>query len=349
MPAKEETEDIIQVDHLVKRYRRGKINAVDDVTFTVRRGETFGLLGPNGAGKTTTIGILMTAVFPDSGTAKISGIDVVDNPIGVKQRLAVVPQRNNLDRSLHVDEILTYHAAYHGVPKAERMARANTLLEELGLNERRHEKLGWFSGGMEQRVMLARALMHEPEVLFLDEPTNNLDPQSRLFLWERIRTLRERGVTTILTTHDMEEADRLCDRIAIMDRGRILALDTPEGLKRLIPGGTMLELSMRSPSMVNVVAGIQDGSGVFQAEHFREVLARLPGVTKVEQLAGKTDIEGQAETFSFRLFADSDPGTILASAAQAVIQDQGELLDLRFTKPSLEDVFIYLTGRKLRA
>ena len=341
----QEATQAIAVEHLVKRYARTQHNAVDDISFSVRRGETFGLLGPNGAGKTTTIGILTTSVLPNAGRATIAGIDVVANPIGAKQRIAVVPQRNNLDRSLRVGEILTYHAAYHGVPRAERTARAHTLLEEFGLSGRRKEKLGWLSGGLEQRVMLARALMHEPEVLFLDEPTNNLDPQTRLFLWERIRALHEQGVTIVLTTHDMEEVDRLCERIAIMDQGRILALDTPDGLKRLIPGGTMLELRLRVPEAVGAFHASVDGATGTQIERFRATLGRLSGVTKVEQLA----LEGQPETLTYRLYGSSDAGILLASAAQAVIQEQGELLDLRFTRPSLEDVFIYLTGRNLRS
>jgi ABC-2 type transport system ATP-binding protein len=335
----------INVEHLVKRYARAQRTAVDNISFSVRRSETFGLLGPNGAGKTTTIGILTTSVLPDSGKATIADVDVVTNPIGAKQRIAVVPQRNNLDRALRISEILTYHAAYHGVPRAKRIARANTLLEELGLSERRKEKLGWLSGGLEQRVMLARALMHDPEVLFLDEPTNNLDPQTRLFLWERIQTLQKRGVTIVLTTHDMEEADRLCERIAIMDQGRILALDTPDGLKRLIPGGTMLELRLRVPEVVGALHASEDRGTDHQNERFRSTLGRLPGITKVEQLAP----DDQPETLAFRLYGSSDAGTLLASAAQAVIQEHGELLDLRFTRPSLEDVFIYLTGRNLRS
>lgn len=349
MEETQEATEVIKVENLVKRFPRAARNAVDDISFSVRRGETFGLLGPNGAGKTTTIAILTTSALLTGGRAMISGIDVVANPIGLKQRIAVVPQRNNLDRTLRVSEILTYHAAYHGVPRAERTARANTLLEELGLGERKKQKLGWFSGGMEQRVMLARALMHEPEVLFLDEPTNNLDPQSRLFLWERIRALQERGVTIMLTTHDMEEADRLCDRIAIMDQGRILALDTPDGLKRLIPGGTMLEMRIRVPEVVGALQGAADGAITAQDGRFREALERLSGVTKVEQLAGQAGEGDQSEVLAYRLYASADAGTLLASAAQAIIQEQGELLDLRFTRPSLEDVFIYLTGRKLRS
>ncbi len=348
MSAHQEAPPAIDVAHLIKRFPKAQRNAVDDISFSVKRGETFGLLGPNGAGKTTTIGILTTMTQANSGQASISGVDVVTNPIGAKQRIAVVPQRSNLDRTLRVGEILTYHAAYHGVARAERTARANLLLEEFGLGERRKQKLGWFSGGMEQRVMLARALMTEPEVLFLDEPTNTLDPQSRLFLWEHIRTLQERGVTIVLTTHDMEEADRLCERIAIMDQGRILALDTPDGLKRLIPGGTMLEVHIRVPE--GVIAGhAAEEAASSPSDRFRETLEKLPGVSKVEPVAGQPREEGQPETVAFRVYSSEDAGVLLASAAQAVIQAQGELLDLRFARPSLEDVFIYLTGRKLRS
>ncbi len=351
----QETQDTaaIVVEHVVKRFPRMQRNVIDDMSFSVRRGETFGLLGPNGAGKTTMIGILTAQMRPNSGRATIAGIDVVANPIGAKQRIAVVPQRNNLDRSLRVSEILTYHAAYHGVPRAERMARANVLLEELGLSGRKKEKLGmlsgFLSGGTEQRLMLARALMHDPEVLFLDEPTNNLDPQTRLFLWERIRTLHERGVSIVLTTHDMEEADRLCERIAIMDHGSILALDTPDGLKRLIPGGTMLELRLRVSDAVVAGHAPEDESPHPQSERFRGLLERLPGVTKVEWLSGQTHEEERPETLAYRLYGSSEAGTLLANAAQTVLQEQGELLDLRFTRPSLEDVFIYLTGRDLRS
>ena len=339
----------ITVEHLMKRYPRAQHNAVDDVSFSVRRGETFGLLGPNGAGKTTTIGILTTLVRPNSGRATISGVDAAANPIGAKQRIAVVPQRNNLDRSLRVREILTYHAAYHGVPRAERLARANALLKEFGLSTRAKEKLGWLSGGLEQRIRLARALMHDPDVLFLDEPTNNLDPQARLFLWEHIRTLQERGVTIVLTTHDMEEADRLCERIAIMDQGRLLALDTPDGLKRLIPGGTMLEMRIRMSEVAAAKHVWGRTASAIQGDRFREILESLPGVTKVEPLAMQTREDGPPETRGLRVYASEDAGPLLASAAQAVIQEHAELLDLRFARPSLEDVFIYLTGRNLRS
>src|SRR5579871_4470702 len=237
----------IAVSNLVKRYSKAKNNAVDGVSFEVNRGEIFGLLGPNGAGKTTTIGVLTTAIIPTEGSTQIMGIDVASHPIDVKQKIAVVPQQSNLDRSLKVREILTFHAAYHGVPRKQRETLADKLLGELGLGERKNEKVNRYSGGMAQRLMIARALMHEPDVLFLDEPTNNLDPQSRLFLWERIRELNASGLTILLTTHDMDEADKLCHRIAIMDHGKILVDNTPVELKKMIPGGNALEIRVRVP------------------------------------------------------------------------------------------------------
>jgi ABC-2 type transport system ATP-binding protein len=328
----------IEVEHLLKRYPRAERNAVDDLSFSVSRGETFGLLGPNGAGKTTAINILTTRARPGGGRATVAGVDVAADPLAARQRIGVVPQSPNLDRSLRVGEILTYHAAYHGVPRRERNERARIVLDELGLTGRSREMLDWFSGGLQQRVMLGRALMHEPEVLFLDEPTNNLDPQSRLFLWDRIRGLQERGVTVMLTTHDMDEADRLCDRIAIMDRGRILALDTPDALKRLIPGGTRLEMRVDRPA---------DGDGSEDA--VRSALQRLPGVQGVERLAASASRDADGPAATYRLYAADDPGHLLASAARTVVTERAELVDLRLSRPSLEDVFIHLTGSNLRS
>jgi ABC-2 type transport system ATP-binding protein len=349
MPDTREATHAIEVEHLVKRYPKARTNAVDDISFSVRSGETFGLLGPNGAGKTTIIGILTTRALAGGGRARIAGADLRSDPVSVKQRIGVVPQRPNLDRSLRVREILTYHAAYHGVPRREREDRARTLLEELGLAERGNEKLDWFSGGLQQRVMLARALMHEPEVLFLDEPTNNLDPQSRLFLWERIRALRARGVTVVLTTHDMEEADRLCDRIAIMDRGRIVALDTPEGLKRMIPGGTMVEMRVSVPQAVVATGGSAPAGSGARAEQVRSALAELPGVASVDITARPASEDGEGEVIVYRLYATEDAGRLLAGAAETVVSQRAGLLDLRLARPSLEDLFIHLTGSKLRS
>jgi ABC-2 type transport system ATP-binding protein len=340
----------IEVRDLVKRYAKSKKNAVDGITFSVRRGEIFGLLGPNGAGKTTTIGVLITSVVPTSGSASIMGIDVARDPIRIKQRIAVVPQQSNLDRSLKVREILTFHAAYHKVPRAEREALADKLLEELGLGERKNEKVGRYSGGMAQRVMIARALMHSPDVLFLDEPTNNLDPQSRLFLWDRIRELNQRGITILLTTHDMEEADRLCERIAVMDAGKILVDNTSSELKKLIPGGNSLELHVRIP---------EDGGATVRARVL-DALRALPGVSKVDEVgqasnapsvvpaaAPQQTTEDSLGVVTFCLYAEA-AGSLVGPSAQAVLASGAEVRDLHVKRPSLEDVFIYLTGRQLR-
>jgi ABC-2 type transport system ATP-binding protein len=325
----------IRVTNLVKRYPKSKVNAVDGVSFEVSRGEIFGLLGPNGAGKTTTIGILTTAILPTEGSAYIMGVNVAANPIDVKQHIAVVPQQSNLDRSLKVREILTFHAAYHGVPKHEREALADKLLDELGLGDRKNEKVTRYSGGMVQRLMIARALMHGPAVLFLDEPTNNLDPQSRLFLWERIRELNAQGLTILLTTHDMEEADKLCQRIAVMDHGKILVNDTPAELKKLIPGGTVLEVRAWAPA--------PDQAARMQT-NILAALSVLPGTSKVDAV-----VEEQAapEALAFRVYAET-ANTLIGPAAQAVLASGAEVRDLSVKQPSLEEVFIFLTGRHLR-
>src|SRR3954467_4091641 len=238
---------VIEVRGLRKRY--GSANgpeAVAGIDFEVRRGEIFGLLGPNGAGKTTTIGTITTRVRPTAGRGTVDGIDVTADPVAVKLRIAVVPQMSNLDRSLTALENLTFHAAYFGAGRHERRARAVELLGRFGLGGRENDAVNDYSGGMAQRLMIARALMHEPRLLVLDEPTTGLDPQSRLFLWQTMLDLRSRGTTLMLTTHDMAEADRLCDRIAIIDHGKIIALDTPRGLRRLLPAEAGIELLLES-------------------------------------------------------------------------------------------------------
>ena len=318
----------IAVNNLVKRYPKSKSAAVDGVSFSVSRGEIFGLLGPNGAGKTTNIGVLTTAIVPTEGSATIMGIDVAADPIEVKRRIAVVPQQSNLDRSLKCREILTFHAAYHGVPRKQREALADKLLDELGLGDRKNEKMKAYSGGMVQRVMIARALMHEPDVLFLDEPTNNLDPQSRLFLWERIQELNAKGLTILLTTHDMDEADQLCHRIAVMDHGKILVNDTPTELKKMIPGGTALEVrASASDDLCNTITA---------------ALNAMPGATKVDRLTAASE-----DFPTWRVYAEA-ANTLIGPAAQAVLNSGAEVRDLSVKQPSLEEVFIFLTGRHLR-
>jgi ABC-2 type transport system ATP-binding protein len=264
---------IVTVDQLVKRYPKLPFNAVDGVSFSVRPGEVFGLLGPNGAGKTTTIGVLTTRVRPTSGHASVAGIDVSTDPVAARRALAVVPQRSNLDRSLTAKRNLLFHAAYFGVPEAERNARADQLLDEFGLADRADDKVDRFSGGQAQRLMIARALMHDPQVLFLDEPTTGLDPQARLFVWDRIRDQRHRNVTVLMTTHDMDEATELADRVGIMDHGKLLALDTPQALTGLVPGESTLEIGIEP-----------DGAGPAGMDGLVAAFGALPGVERVERV-----------------------------------------------------------------
>lgn len=339
----------IEVCNLTKRYPKAGANAVDNASFTVQPGEIFGLLGPNGAGKTTIVGVLTTSIVPTSGNAHIMGIDVARDPIGVKQRISVVPQKSNLDLSLKAREILTFHASYHGVSGTERNARADKLLDEFGLMKQSKEKATHYSGGMTQRVMIARALMHTPDVLFLDEPTNNLDPQSRLFLWERIHILQERGITILLTTHDMEEASRLCDRIAIMDQGHILVCDTPAELEKLIPGGTTLELRISAPAYALAAVKQSDAPiSSLATSQIQQALGSLDGVTRVEEIRPLGDTESQTHISVLRLYAE-DASALIARAVNVITECNAELRDLHLAHPSMEDVFIYLTGKDLRS
>jgi ABC-2 type transport system ATP-binding protein len=364
------TTPAVEVRDLVKRYPKGRANAVDGVSFAVAPGEVFGLLGPNGAGKTTTVGILTTRVKPTAGVAWVAGLDVAADPVRARRLVAVVPQRNNLDRSLSIRQNLLFHAAYHGVPTDERARRADALLEEFGLAERADDKPDMFSGGQAQRVMVARALMHAPRVLFMDEPTTGLDPAARLFVWDRVRDLRARGVTIVLTTHDMDEAAELADRVGIMDHGKLLALDSPEALTRGLPGRTTLE----------VAVGLSDPA---PTEELLAALGALDGVERVERVgaaqggpaafaggppgmggppgtagpppgagppagAGPPDGDGGPRELRARLYVAGDAPLMVAPVAAVVSQRKAELTDVSIGTPSLEDVFIHLTGRALR-
>jgi ABC-2 type transport system ATP-binding protein len=353
---------VVEVRDLVKQYRKSKVNAVDGVSFAVRRGEVFGLLGPNGAGKTTTVGILTTRVRRTGGTASVSGVDVGVDPVRARSLVAVVPQRNNLDRSLSIRQNLLFHAAYHGVPAAERARRADALLEEFGLIERANDKPDMFSGGQAQRVMVARALMHAPEVLFLDEPTTGLDPAARLFVWDRVRDLKARGVTIVLTTHDMDEATELADRVGIMDHGKLLALDTPAALTRGLPGRTTLEIAVvldgTPPGDLLAELGALDG-----VERVEQVAAAgppggwpqmggamggPPGGTMGGAMDGPPGAAVAQRELRARLYLAGDAPLLVAPVAAVVADHQARLADVTIGAPSLEDVFITLTGRALR-
>src|SRR6202789_605574 len=236
------------------------IVALDGISLEVLPGEIFGLLGPNGAGKSTTVGILTTRVRPTGGQAWIGEHDVWVEQVAVKRLIGVVQQRPNLDFALTAREILLFHGAYFGIDSRERTERAKTLLERFKLTDRADQMVRGFSGGMMQRLAIARAMMHDPQVLFLDEPSAGLDPQTRLLLWEIIREYNDNGKTILLTTHNMEEADALCQRLAIIDHGKIIAQGTPEELKASIPGGYLLRLRFgRYPAELLERLGVLSG------------------------------------------------------------------------------------------
>jgi ABC-2 type transport system ATP-binding protein len=305
------------------RRPRGKappegIVALDGLDLEVRAGEFFGLLGPNGAGKTTTLGILTTRVRATSGLARVAGADVATEPAAVKQRIGVVPQRPNPDRSLNVLENLVFHAAYFGMPRAEAATRAAALLETMAIGDRAGAKVDELSGGQQQRLMIARALIHDPEILFLDEPTVGLDPQARLALWELLRRLHGEGHTVVMTTHYMEEADRLCQRVAIVDRGKLLACDTPRALKAQAPGGTLIELTT-------------DGDAAPVAREAGDV----PGILRAEARDGVLTVYAERA------------GEALASLIRITEASGRVVRDIHMAPPSLETLFLSLTGRKL--
>jgi ABC-2 type transport system ATP-binding protein len=313
------TEMIRTVD-LTKVYAGTDFRAVDELNLIVEAGEIFGLLGPNGAGKTTTAGMLTTRVIPTSGSAFVGGVDVVGHPALAKQLLGVVSQQNTLDRQLNCFENLYFHGRLFGMAARQSRARATELLEQFQLARWAKASVYALSGGMAQRLMVARSIFHRPAVLFLDEPTSGLDPQSRLALWDVLGELNGAGQTIVLMTHYMEEADHLCDRVAIMDHGRILALDTPAALKATVGADTIVT--------VNVVG---DGTGL------SDMLERdVTGVTRARALDGGAELHVE------------EAGGILPRVVTAVERGGFELADLSVAEPTLETVFINLTGKHLR-
>lgn len=312
-------DEVIRTEALTKDYPGG-IRAVDGLDLSVRSGEIFGLLGPNGAGKTTTAGMLTTRVVPTSGTARVAGIDVVAHPVAAKQVIGVVPQTNTLDRSLSVFENLYFHGRFFGMNARTARAEADRRLEQFRLADRATQPVAALSGGMAQRLMVARAILHRPATIFLDEPTAGLDPQSRLALWEVLGELHAEGQTILLTTHYMEEADQLCDRLAIIDHGRLLALGTPEELKATTGADTIVTVVAR-PDALDRLADVLGGvAGVQQAVRVDEqVVAQVDG-------------------------ADGIVPRVFAAAEAAGIA----ITDVSVAEPSLETVFINLTGKDLR-
>jgi ABC-2 type transport system ATP-binding protein len=311
---------IVEIEGLQKIYDgKQRVVAVDGIDLSVREGELFGLLGPNGAGKTTTISICTTRALPTAGRVRIAGIDVVKAPALARRSIGVVPQYNTLDRACTIFENIHFHCLYFGFSRAEARERTKELLTQFHLAERADAYPAQLSGGLAQRVQIARAIAHRPKVLFLDEPSAGLDPQSRIAMWDAVRGLREEGITVVLTTHYMEEADELCDRVAIIDHGKILVQDTPTALKGSIGAQKLYELDLRS--LDNLPALI-------------ERLQRLPGVVSVEPTPT-----------GVRLFAHGVEGLISEVVHEA---NPYGLRDLTITETSLETVFIRLTGRDLR-
>jgi ABC-2 type transport system ATP-binding protein len=313
------TDEVIRAEKLTKVYP-GDIRAVDELDLTVHRGEIFGLLGPNGAGKTTTAGMLTTRVIPTSGRALVGGIDVVTHPALAKRLIGVVPQTNTLDRSLTVWNNLYFHGRFFGMSAKQSRARSDQLLEQFRLSVRAKAPVLALSGGMAQRLMVARAVMHNPSILFLDEPTAGLDPQSRIALWEILGELHGEGQTILLTTHYMEEADQLCDRLAIVDHGRMLALGPPGELKDATGIDTQVLVT---------VAGDPEPVATMLA-------AEVSGATEASVVDGKIVLGVKGST------------GVLPEVVQLAEQHGFEVTDLSATEPTLETVFIKLTGKDHR-
>jgi ABC-2 type transport system ATP-binding protein len=311
---------VIVTTNLTKVYGGADFRAVDELNLSVSPGEIFGLLGPNGAGKTTVAGMLTTRVIPTSGSAVVAGVDVVQHPAIAKQFLGVVSQVNTLDRQLTVWENLYFHGRLFGIGAAESRETSDRLLEQFQLAKWAKASVYALSGGMAQRLMVARSIFHRPAVLFMDEPTAGLDPQSRLALWEILQQLNADGQTILLTTHYMEEADQLCNRVAIMDHGKILALDTPDGLKRSVGVDTIV--TIKTSGNLALLASVLE--------------EKVEGVTHSRLIEKGVELH---VTGGERLLAR------VVAAAEA---NGFHVADLSVAEPSLETVFINLTGKELR-
>ena len=314
----------IRTEGLRKTYKsgRGDVEAVRGIDLDVPQGEFFGLLGPNGAGKSTTIGMLTTLVHPTGGRAWVAGHDVTRDPVAVKRRIGVVTQNNTLDMQLTVSENLEFRSRFFGLTARVAARRAAQLIDAFGLGDRCGAMADKLSGGQARRLLIARALVHKPDVLFLDEPTAGLDPQTRVNLWDILRVLHEQGQTILLTTHYMEEAEELCDKVAVVDHGQILAAGTVDELKA--EAGAVTVVTVRYEEQVP--AGLAERAG----------LTGRPGVSKAE-----------AEGDLLRVFS-SDPEGLLGELVTIGAEAGLHVRDATQLKPTLETVFLALTGREYR-
>ena len=308
----------VEVQDLTKCF--GEFCAVDHLSFAVEHGEVFGLLGPNGAGKSTLIRMLTTLLPPTSGTARISGFDIVRSANQVRQSIGVIPQAMTSDLDLSAEENMSIFAKLYGIPREQRRRAIRELLVAVDLEQWGDKPVKMFSGGMRRRLEIARGLVHEPKIFFLDEPTTGLDPVSRVSVWNMLSRLkRERDLTILVTTHYMDEADKLCDRIAIVDHGKLVALDSPLKLKASIPGKNILEVSFSE---------VPPG--------WLETLSALPEVVEVK-----------AVDHVFRISSNNGPRTTVE--LMAVVRQAGvALTSLSVQSTTLDDVFVYYTGHQLR-
>jgi lipooligosaccharide transport system ATP-binding protein len=307
---------LVHARGLVKRF--GELVAVDGVDFDVQRGEAFGFLGPNGAGKTSTMRMIGCVSPPSGGTLNILGLDPVTNGADIRARLGVVPQQDTLDMELTVRENIIIYGRYFGLPRGDLGRRADELIDFVQLNERANDKVEPLSGGMKRRLTIARSLVNDPEVLLLDEPTTGLDPQARHTVWDRLFRLKQRGVTLILTTHYMDEAEQLCDRLVVMDKGKIAAEGSPLELIRRYSTREVVELRFRRENRPEEVAA--------------ELKSRLDGLVR------------RLEALPDRLLLYTDDGDAAASHVHELGLQPDSVLVRRST---LEDVFLHLTGRTL--
>jgi ABC-2 type transport system ATP-binding protein len=314
------TAAIIRTEGLTKIYPGTDFKAVDALDLSIQPGEIFGLLGPNGAGKTTTAGMLTTRVVPTAGLAHVGTVDVIAHPALAKQLIGIVSQQNTLDRQLTVWENLYFHGRLFGIPAAESRRISDRLLEQFQLSRWAKASVYALSGGMAQRLMVARAIFHRPAVLFLDEPTAGLDPQSRLALWDILGELNAAGQTIMLLTHYMEEADRLCKRVAIMDHGKIHALESPSALKQSVDADTIVTVKTSGDEDA-LAASLRRG---------------VEGVTRARVIDGGLELHVKGSE------------RIIPRVVSAAEQTGFELLDLSVAEPTLETVFINLTGKDLR-
>jgi ABC-2 type transport system ATP-binding protein len=315
----EHSTDAIAVDHITKKY--GDFTAVDDVSFAVKDGEIFGLLGPNGAGKSTLIRMMTTLIPITSGKAYISGFDVSTHPDDARHCMGVIPQAMTSDMDLSVEENLNIYAKLYGVPSKQRKKSIDELLDAVDLQKWRTAQTKTLSGGMRRRLEIARGLVHSPKIFFLDEPTTGLDPVSRVGVWEMLTKLKsQRQLTILITTHYMDEADRLCDRIAIVDHGKLVALDTPIALKASVPGTNVIEVQFESaPS------------------DWEQRIKSLPDVTGVHPEAANM----------YRILSGNGSRTT-TQLVELAVNSGVEIKSLSVQNTTLDDVFVHYTGRQLR-